>query len=722
MSLRNIVKGVLLLSACLLWAASASAQTAGDKSSANETAAKGKAVTKMEDVRVTASFPGSADEALGQSMIPTEDLEMPMVSGTVLEPLSHQAGIQILGTSLMGGKQAEVRLRGFDQRRYRVMLDGMPVQRDGSYGRGPMDWSLVSPEEISSMTIYRGSLPARYGNAPGGLVEIQSFAPSEESKTQVTGLYGSLGTWSVSASNRWRAGPVGWSLAARQYETDGYLRNNWDRNFNFNGNLTFELPWQMEAGVGLLYSQGTTGMPVYNRKNSPYYNSGKPDADQEELGGPGVSARLKNGVYAWGDGTEIKDTSSFINAYLMKKFEHGHARLRGMLWNEETTEKFYDAANSGKKIYERDTTPEDNNWQLLGDVAYTIGAHTLEVGGETRTYGWGDQTVPYIDRSYFTPAISYFQFVADGFVGQPSCLHYSALYAQDTWKPLSMLDIEFGLRGEWFDADEISPSAFGFPATAQATSMSESNVDPRLAIRYRPWQGGELGLRFGITHRYPNSPEYFWWYLNRGSGFFNTSLNPERAVQYELGFEQKFGSRASLALRGYYYDVSDYISSTTVPGVGTVVYNIDDVKIYGGELEGVVALPWHFSLWGNLTLQKADKDGDPWDVGNQASNQLPNFPEVMVNAGLDYRPNQRLRAGLSMNYVGSRDYMSGTQKTELGSYVLVNVNATYRFLQTAWGNWDVLFSANNLLDQDYELAAGYPMPGLTVMGGLRYSF
>jgi outer membrane receptor protein involved in Fe transport len=356
-------------------------------------------------------------------------------------------------------------------------------------------------------------------------------------------------------------------------------------------------------------------------------------------------------------------------------------------------------------------------------VVYTLGDHTLEVGGETRTYGWGEQTVPYIDTSYFSPAIkTYFLYVGEGFEGQETCLQYHALYAQDTWKLLKNLDLEFGLRGEWFEADEIDSAAFGFPATAVATTRSESNLDPRLAIRYRPWQGGELGLRFGITHRYPNSPEYFWWYLNRGTGYFNTELNPERAIQYEIGFEQKFGQTANLALRGYYYDVSDYISSTTVSGVGTVVYNIEEVKIYGAELEGVLALPWNLLLRANLTLQEAEKDGDPWDVDNQATNQLSNFPNVMANLGLDFHPDQRWRAGVSLNFVGTRDYMSGGEAEELSSYLLLNCHASYRFLQTAWGSWDALLMGFNLLDRDYELESGYSMPGLTFMGGLRYSF
>jgi iron complex outermembrane receptor protein len=109
-------------------------------------------------------------------------------------------------------------------------------------------------------------------------------------------------------------------------------------------------------------------------------------------------------------------------------------------------------------------------------------------------------------------------------------------------------------------------------------------------------------------------------------------------------------------------------------------------------------------------------------VDNQATNQLPNFPEVMANVGLDFRPNQKLRMGVSVHYLGPRDYLRGKELHELGSYVLLNCHASYRFLQTAWGNWDALLSAENLLDQDYEMEAGYPMPGLTIMGGVRFTF
>ncbi len=675
---------------------------------------------KMEDVWVQGT--GVTDDALGDSVIYQEVIERPTMSGSVIDSLLGQAGVQILGTSLFGNKEAEVRLRGFNQTRFRVMVDGMPIQRDGSYGNGPVDWSTISPEWVENIEIMRGSVPVKYGNTLGGVINIITKKPTEKPDATVQATYGSFDTLNVNAAHRMKLGPVGWSISAGHYQSDGYLRNNYaDRN-NISGQLTFDLPWQMEAGASIYYSDGKTGMPVYNRTDSPYYDGDKPDADQKELGGPGVSGRLIRGVLGWGNDTEMTDTNTLYTAFVKKKFEAGSFTVKGMLWNQETKETYYNSTDGGGKIYERDTTPEDNNWQIMADFDYTLGDHTIEIGGETRTYGWGDQTVPYIDRSQFNGSINYFSFVSQGFEGQPDCLQYNAVYAQDTWQALQNLEIEFGLRGEWFEAKEIDPAAFGFPATAQATSLSESSVDPRMAIRYNAWEGAVIGLRVGIAHRYPNSPEYFWWYLNKGSGFFNTSLEPEKALQYELGIEQRIGNRAVLAARAYYYKVDNYLASTTVSGVGTVVYNIDQVDIKGAEFEAAVKLPWNLHLWGNLTLQDAEKEGDPWDSANQSEAQLPNFPEVMANVGLDYRLPEKFNIGINMHFVGKRDYLSNKTLHELGSYVLLNAYATYRLADTDWGKWELVASAENLLDQDYELEAGYPMPGCTVIGGIRYLY
>lgn len=470
------------------------------------------------------------------------------------------------------------------------------------------------------------------------------------------------------------------------------------------------------------YSDSETGNPVYNRPDSPYYDSGEPDADERELGGPGISARLLQGVLAWGDESLAEDENISFNASLTKGFDSGYARLDFLLWNQDRKEVYYDAADSGKKIYERETEAEDNNWSLRGEAAFDLSRHRVEVGGETRHYGWGDQTVNYMDESYFNASVNFFAFIREGFKGEPECLTYHALYAQDTWKIHPRADLEFGLRQEWYEADSIDPEAFGYEWPAEETSVSENNLDPRFALTFRPWDTGAFTARAGIVHRYPSSPEYFWWYLNKGMNFFNEDFRPEEAKQYELTYQQSFSDVMMAEIRGYYYDVEDYISSTSVPKIGSVYYNISEVEIKGMEIELSANLSSDMRIWTNFTWQEGDKSGDPWDTDNNLTHELADLPETMFNMGADYVYGEKFSAHLSLNYTDSREHFKGAELVTLDSYTLVNCSASYRFWESKGNSWELLFAAENILDEDYEEEEGYPMAGTTVMGGLRAIF
>jgi outer membrane cobalamin receptor len=121
-------------------------------------------------------------------------------------------------------------------------------------------------------------------------------------------------------------------------------------------------------------------------------------------------------------------------------------------------------------------------------------------------------------------------------------------------------------------------------------------------------------------------------------------------------------------------------------------------------------------------LQRGDKQDDPYDLDNILTAQLPDLPEKMVNFGIDYRYEDRLTARLALNYVASREHIQDREMVELDAYTHVDFSASHRFLTTSRSQWEALFSAENILDEDYEEKDGYPMPGATVIGGLRVRF
>jgi outer membrane receptor protein involved in Fe transport len=673
---------------------------------------------ELKDIKVTAEK--EEVPKYEKSVVSEEEVSQPTVGGSVIDALRNQAGVQLLRTSPTNSEGNKLRLRGFNETRLRIEVDGIPVQCDGSYGGGgSVHWSTLSTENVERIEVQRGAVSAKHGNTLGGVINVITKEPSDQPKTSLSSVYGSLDTWDSKFFHSAKAGPFKWSLAGSHFETDGYLRNNYNERNNISAQLGVNLPLDFEIGAGFDYSDMETGMAVYNRPDSPFYKSNEPDADASTLGGPGT--RMLNGVFTWGDHSYADDENMAFSAFINKKFQNGFAKISYRLWNQERTEYYFDATNHHKKIYERTTEVEDDNWLVKGDAQFKVKSHTIEFGGEYKEYGWGDQKIPYIDTTYFHPSINYFYYVEEGFKGQPDNKQYAAIYALDTWRFHPDWDLEVGLRQEWFSADEVDPEAFGFDWPAEEDELDESHLDPRAALTWRPWKGGSATARFGIAHRYPTSPEHFWWYLNKGSGFFNTELKSEKARQYELGIEQQLFSIIRVTLRGYYYDIENYISSTFVAGVGSVVYNIKEVDIKGMEAEVSAQILKDLRIWSNFTWQDGDKSGDPWDSENVLSNELPDFPEKMLNFGIDYHPG-RLQTRLSANYVSERHHFDGIERVEMEDYVLLNLFASYRFWENTWSKWELLLSVENILDEEYEEEAGYPMPGVTALGGLKVTF
>ncbi|WP_300671877.1 TonB-dependent receptor [Desulfoluna sp.] len=677
----------------------------------------------LDEVRVEAKRPAT----ISPKVLSRDQVMQPGMSDNLLDNLTQIPGIQLRRTAVSGNENGKLRMRGFDESRLRILKNGVPIQRDGSYGNGPVDWSTLNPNSIETVQVYKGAVPAKYGNTLGGVVDITTRSPEEGLETEIRGLYGSENTHEEALTHMGRNQYGSWFLSGGHYETDGFLRNNdTDRNHG-EIDLSVNLPLGLTVGGGVCWSKYETGMPVYNRPDSPYYDGGEPDSDERELGGPGISVRLKDKQKAWGDDSFAEDENTRITAWIQKEFQKGHLRLNYLTWSQDKEETYVAADDPSKVIYKRETDAEPDNWSLQAEGEVALGDHTLEAGGETRSQGWGDQTVTAIDTSYFNGSINHsdLAFVKNGFKGQPDIMTYHALYLQDTWQLSDVWTLEAGLRQEWYKADAIDADAFGFEKNVATTDLSESNLDPRAALSFRPWKGGELSTRVGIVHRYPTSPEYFWWFVNRNeSAFPNTSLTPEESRQVELALSQKFAEVLDVELRGYHYAIDDYITSTSIPYKGSMHYNIEEVTIQGAELSLRAPLPFNLSAWGNLTWQEGDKKGDPSDPENRLEGQVPDFPETMVNVGLDYRLDDRVSARLTLNHVDKREHIDAkTQEViKLEAYTVVGASASALVFKNSFSAWRLMASVDNIFDEDYEEETGYPMPDTTYTVGVSATF
>lgn len=683
-----------------------------------EAIAQEEPVVKMEHMIVTGTGEKTPTQYV-QDIVPQIEIKQPRISGSIIDTLMNKAGVQLRQSAFNSSESGKLRLRGFDETRLKILKDGVPINRDGSYGNGPVDWRILSGDTVERIEIHRGAGPAKFGDTLGGVINIVTRQPDKTPITTASSVFGSLGTWDSKIFHAMKTGSVGWSLSAGHFEADGYLRNNFDNRNHFSGDLFFELPAEIRLGTGITYSDSECGYPVYNRPDSRYFKSGDPTADEKEIGGPGITSRLLAGPLAWGDDTRAGDENLALTAFAEKEFSTGRFRTDIRVWNQERREVYYAAENKNKKIYERTTDAEDNNWLWKAESMLHFGEHHMAAGAQMKRYGWGDQAVDYIDETYFNGSINAMTFVKEGFEGQPDLLSYYAFYLQDQWCLNKKLSLEAGLRSEWFHADSVDPDAFGYDWETAVQEMDENHLDPRISIVGHAFKNSRFTATIGMTHRYPTSPEYFWWYLNNSTNFFNTSLHAEEALQYELAMEQRLRDQFHIGLRAYYYDVEDYISGTTVPRIGQVKYNIGEVTIKGVEFSLAADLPHNIQPWVNATWQEGEKDDDPWDTDNQLTDLLPDLPEIMINAGVDYRFGDRGALRLWLNHVGEREHFKGDSVETLKAYTLVNFSATYQIRKNSRTRWELLLSGENIFNESYEQKEGYPMPDAMFIGGLR---
>ena len=191
-------------------------------------------------------------------------------------------------------------------------------------------------------------------------------------------------------------------------------------------------------------------------------------------------------------------------------------------------------------------------------------------------------------------------------------------------------------------------------------------------------------------------------------------LKAETVDHYEIGLKHRFGSVASADITWFYNDGRDRYVIVPPPPPPPAFANIEEYRIRGVEMTTTLYPSENLSLFAGLTYL----DTDPLD--------LPYAPELTFAAGLNWRFLRALRVSLDCQYVDEM-YVDAQARREgakntatVGSYFLVNGRLAYAFSTPALGvRGEVFMAAENITDTDYEYLPGYPMPGATVMMGLR---
>lgn len=240
-------------------------------------------VIELERIVVTA--PGWEEEAVmvtpSATVINVEKYKKPGMVQTVRDLLMEVGGIDIERTSIVPHPGELIFLRGLDESRFLVAIDGRPANQYGAYGTYLVDWTSLPIDGIERIEIIRGGHSALYPTAEAGVINIitKKGKKTKELKPKFTAetSLAEYGTENYTGSiTGGIANVFGYSISGGRRLGDGYLRNNWLRSFDVIGRFSFFLPNKGTFTFGWQRNEYKMGYPVVNDPSRTDYDPAYP--------------------------------------------------------------------------------------------------------------------------------------------------------------------------------------------------------------------------------------------------------------------------------------------------------------------------------------------------------------------------------------------------------------------------------------------------------------
>jgi iron complex outermembrane receptor protein len=660
-----------------------------------------------------------AEKAATSTVVTKEDISMgPYMN--LPGYLEEQSGIDLRRRSELGVKANQMNLRGFDESRYQVYLNGRSWKGAGVKGGFYVDWATITQEDLERLEIIRGPLSAEYPNTLGGTIVINTIKGSKDPKIYLDTYWGSWETQNYRLLHTGSHGPLQWAVGGSFANSDQYLRNNFahDRG-NFSGNLTYTLPWGTSLTGSTRYFTQNTGMIVYNRPGSPYYQSNEPTSDGDSLYGPPVGFK-GNGIngLTWGNGSYVHSQRTEWDFEAKQPFWKGEAEFHYFYTQAVRDDHFYSMKNPNLQILERGSWDEDT-WGWNFKVRQTFQDVRLGMGVQGNYFGYGQVTVNNYNPEYVNIAST----LSTPGVKNAQKLHGGFLDASIPF--LKYFELYLGLRNDYYDA-AAQPKY-------NVTGLRTDAWSPKSTLTIRPTGTTDIYVSANYSNRFPTSPEVYWFSYGYRPPGRSDSLSPEFGMQYEAGVTQKLPYNSLLRVRTYYYDINNYIRLVQgyVSGAGVTgfaVYNINLAIFRGVEVEGQVGLPYNLKAFANYTWQQTSSSPDPLN-GNV--NKLTELPENKANIGLKYQGANGAEAKLYVRLVSHRAIPAVTVVNNkvstlilrpINGFTTVNLEGRYPVVQYNGIKGFLYFGVENLFSERYQEDAGFPMPSATIYGGMQLRY
>ncbi len=154
----------------------------------------------------------------------------------------------------------------------------------------------------------------------------------------------------------------------------------------------------------------------------------------------------------------------------------------------------------------------------------------------------------------------------------------------------------------------------------------ELNIMPRLAFSFPISEDAGFFAHYDVLVQRPNAASVIqtaadYFYFNDGQRFSsaanpagNPALQPEKTIDYEVGFQQKISNSSAIKVSAYYKELRDQVQIRTfnfIPNIGqyTTFDNLDFGTVKGFSFAYDLRRTKNFQLNATYTLQFADGTG-----------------------------------------------------------------------------------------------------------------
>lgn len=236
-----------------------------------------------------------------------------------------------------------------------------------------------------------------------------------------------------------------------------------------------------------------------------------------------------------------------------------------------------------------------------------------------------------------------------------------------------------------------------------------AELSPKVSGLYKIIEGTSLKASVGRGFRAPTINELYW---RDSYTEGNPDLKPEESVSYDAGIQQRLWEQNTIGIAVFQSYVKNLIAWFDD---GTGVYraqNVNDARLQGLEAELKLQFTEEISGALNYTLLGAQDTSGTYD-----GETLTYRPRNKVGGRLGYRSKWGLKLSVDADYTDSV-YIDRANIKELGGFMTLGAYAA----QTLVKGLEIYVRGDNILDKQYQLVNGYPMPGASVMGGMKATF